>query len=190
MKKLLLATLALLAVFAVVVRFPREEVNAVEKPSVAEAVYILPSGLLEIEEEAFADTAVQTVIFPEGFLKLDENVFKGAVSLKNIYIPASTEFIAESAFPADAVFAIHGDEKSYARQWAEKHRIAFVNDDVLDQSPGRKKMVALREIGDGVRSTAVNLQKDGATGRRIERESVNNRPLIRAELCPIDYRFP
>lgn len=153
-------------------------------------VLLLPSLLLEVEEDAFSGTAVETVVFPKGFLHIGENAFSGSGKLTDIYIPESTDFIADSAFSMTRNLTIHSIDDSYAKEWAEKHRVPFVVDNIWDAiSQDGSSMVArgapmVRYIA------AVNPEKLIAVHDRGENEGKSMRPQDRPELNPIDYRFP
>ena len=58
----------------------------------------LPDSLLMIDEEAFAGTAAQTVILPDGLSRLGARSFADIRTLTTVFIPASTETIGRDAF--------------------------------------------------------------------------------------------
>lgn len=156
----------------------------------SQATYIFPLSLQKIEEDAFSGTAAETVIFPDGLLRIGENTFSGAWNLTDVYIPESTEYIADSAFSITQGLTIHGIDGSYAREWAERHQIPFVADDIWSALP--KSGSSLNEQGfSGKRQVAaVNPKKVIAVHERSKDEKESKRPQDRPELNPIDYRFP
>ena len=95
-----------------------------------QANFLFPLSLQEIEDEAFSDTAAEEVVFPDGLVYIGENAFSGARKLTDVYIPKSTKYIAESAFSATSNFLIHGIKGSYAEEWAKKHRVPFVDENI------------------------------------------------------------
>ena len=150
----------------------------------------LPLSLEVVEDEAFSGTAVETVFFPDGFLKVEEKAFDKAGHLSDIYIPETTEYIADSAFPISKILAIHGIDGSYAENWAYYHGIPFVVDNVWN---------VIVQSG-----TTYNTQTD-TIKRYIDTlvliilfglfrlnyyEVRSRRPQDRPELNPVYYRFP
>ncbi len=67
-------------------------------PSPREAALILPAQLTRIEEEAFAGLRIEAVYCPESLREIGARAFADCVSLKEIYIPAATQIIHETAF--------------------------------------------------------------------------------------------
>ena len=93
--------------------------------------FILPAGLIEIEEEAFAGINAQRIIIPDGVQRIGKRAFAGCTKLKYIYIPAATTQIASDAFSGvSSNFVIHGKYNSYARTYASQNGYTFVADDV------------------------------------------------------------
>ena len=90
-----------------------------------QSTFVLPLSLQEIEEGAFSGTAVQNVIFPDGFIYVGEDAFSGAEKLVDVYIPKSTKYIADSAFSITPKLVIHGVKGSYAEDWAKEHNVPF-----------------------------------------------------------------
>ena len=128
-------TIALLVVLfiALLVRVSPGMAYAKETEDSRQATFILPASLIEIEEEAFFGTAVETVVFPQGSLRIGDGAFKDARHLKDVYIPGTTAYIADSAFSRVRRVTIHGIGNSYAKKWAERHRIPFVVDDIWSE---------------------------------------------------------
>lgn len=156
----------------------------------SQTTYIFPSSLQEIEEDAFSGTAAEVVIFPDGFLHIEENAFSGARNLTDVYIPESVEYIADTAFSIASDLKIHGIDESYAKEWAERHHIPFVADDIWSALPKDGSSLNVQGISWKRKVTAVNPEKMVAVHERSEDEIESRRPQDRPELNPIDYRFP
>ena len=152
--------------------------------------YTLPTELVTIEEEAFANTPVETVILPDGFQSLEDSAFDGASHLSDIYIPPSTEYIADTAFPENADLTIHGVEGSYAEDWAEEHHIPFVNENIWKLILDNGRSVTTPDLLIDLMYRTSNPQKTIKPVPRAEDEDESKRPQDRPELNPIDYRFP
>ena len=89
-------------------------------------VLTLPSGLIEIGEEAFAGSAAAIVVIPQGCEEIGARAFADCADLTDIYIPASVLTISRTAFagcPADLV--IHGASGSVAQSFAKARGYAF-----------------------------------------------------------------
>ena len=90
-------------------------------------VLTLPSGLVEIDEEAFAGSAAVVVVIPQGCEEIGARAFADCANLTDIYIPASVLTISRTAFngcPADLV--IHGASGSVAQSFANARGYTFV----------------------------------------------------------------
>lgn len=179
-----------LAMLLTVLLFSFPSAFAKEKEINAHDIFILPFSLQEIEEEAFANTAADTVIFPDGLLQIGKKAFEGVCNLIDIYIPESVEFIADTAFSLTSNLTIHGVNGSYAQDWAEKHSIPFVVDDIWNvftlsgNSNNTKTNPINRFIATIVLIILFSLFKS------CYYELRSRRPQDRPELNPIDYRFP
>lgn len=165
-------------------------VLAEEHEAYSHIKFILPLSLQEIEEEAFENTPVETVIFPDGLLRIREKAFEGAWNLIDIYIPDSLEFIADSAFPIASNLTIHGIDGSYAKDWAHRHEIPFVIDDIWN-------VFVLRGNSHNTQTKPINrfiativLIIIFSFFRSCYYELRSRRPQDRPELYPIEYRFP
>lgn len=155
-----------------------------------QAVFVLPLSLQEIEEEAFFDTAVETVVFPEGLLRIGEKAFDKAWHLTDVYIPVTTECIADSAFSSSSNLKIHGIDGSYANEWANKQEIPFVVDNIWDiiVRSGRMNNTRTNPIKRYVTTLVLIILFEAFRYSYYEVRS--RRPQDRPELNPIDYRFP
>ena len=185
-KKISMLLLALFA--ALLISFTTayaEEENIHSQPT-----FTLPLSLQEIEEDAFAGTAAETVILPEGLLQIGDEAFAGMSDLSDVYIPGTTEYIADTAFSITADLTIHGIEDSYAEEWANKHQIPFLADDIwhvafLNAGSHSKPIkLVVRFLGIIMFIIFIALYR---RGRYFER---SKRPQDRPELNPIDYCFP
>lgn len=155
-----------------------------------EATFVAPASLQRVEKEAFAGVALQTVIFQEGFRCLGDDVFKGALKLKDAFIPSTTIYISDSAFPNSCELLIHGSAESYAQQWAKKNQVAFEIDythGIMLKSEGSFNLHHQEED-----FLWLNLKPRNVIEGVLRAENVDcsMRPQDRPELYPIDYRFP
>ncbi len=88
----------------------------------------LPTGLTEIEEEAFANAPVKTVRVPEGCEHIGERAFADSL-LGEIHIAGSGTEIAENAFDGiEAYVTIYAPEGSAAQTYAARKGIRFVSE--------------------------------------------------------------
>ena len=154
-----------------------------------QATYILPLSLQEIEEGAFSDTAAEEIIFPDGLIRIGENTFIGS-KLTDVFIPESTVDIAESAFSITSGFVIHGVKGSYAEEWAQKHRIRFVEENIWKLILDNRKTVSMQGLEIDFLSRTVHPDRIIKIVPRTEDVDESKRPQDRPELNPIDYRFP
>ncbi len=174
--------------FLIIVLFFRGTGYAESVDSKQVSTFILPTELIRIEEEAFTGTPVNVVILPDGFKYICDNAFEGDSGLTDIYIPSTTEYIADTAFPMNSDLIIHGVEDSYALEWAEENHIAFVAENIWKPIVDNGKTVSIQEIGLAFLFQIVIPKKIIKIGSRAEEESI--RPQDRPELYPIDYSFP
>jgi len=181
---------ALFVVLFVITLFPFQHAEAERLGPVPETSFVFPASLQVIEEEVFSGTAAQTLVFQSGLLCILENAFSGAVNLMDVYIPASAEKIARSAFPINAALVIHGEEDSYSQKWAEENNVPFVVENNWSlgtnhgmRSGGRRSETAFVQYG----LTFGEVRKSVC---RTENRNRSMRPQDRPELNPIDYRFP
>lgn len=150
----------------------------------------LPASLQSIEDEAFDGVAAETVILPEGLRHIGDNAFANADSLTDVYIPPETSYIGQSAFPQSAKLTIHGAEGSYAQKWALKNQVAFARTGVWDSTNATRKNADAQRIPAAQIDREAQVNKPFAIERRARGDTINLRPQVRAELNPIDYRFP
>lgn len=153
----------------------------------SESTFFFPASLQEIEKEAFSGTAVETVVFQYGFLSIGEDAFSDTDCLRDVFLPPSTEHIADSAFPSNSKLVIHGVEGSAAQEWAEEHRVTFVAEDIWMLMPDTGEKISGHENENCFIDSAVDPNQ---TVSRATDKNESKRPQDRPELNPIDYRFP
>lgn len=152
--------------------------------------FLFPSSVKIIEDEAFEGTSVKIVILPDGLLYIGARTFDNAPFLTDVYIPDTTEHIADSAFYLTSNLTIHGIDGSYAKDWAYKHKVPFIVDDIWnvfvpgDRSQNTQTNPINRFIATIVLVILFSLF------RCCYFELRSRRPQDRPELNPIDYRFP
>lgn len=97
------------------------------QPNVMEqADFVLPNGLVTIEEEAFSGIAAVKIRLPESVSSIGAMAFAECNSLKQIYIPYGCENIAANAFGSLTSITIYGKSGSYAEWFAGRHGFSFV----------------------------------------------------------------
>ena len=153
---------------------------------------ILPSSLKKVDSQAFSGTAMEYVVFPEGFLYLGDAVFEKVENLKAIYLPSSTEYISDLAFESNENITIYGVEGSYVDDWAKKHKVPFMPWSTLPIISNNR--ITYNHSKDNEES-----EKDLFFNRyNVTRYPFNNnfwlirdmRPQKRSELHPIEEWFP
>jgi len=151
---------------------------------------VFPDSLISIENEALEGTAFQELIFREGLLYIGEHAFGNVGSLKKACIPNSVKYIADSAFSESGLKTIIAGTSTYAQYWAERHDIEFK---LLDNNYANtiSLHVLIQSILALFGITFIPLDNDR---RRIKQYIklfvICMRPQDRAELYPIEYRFP
>lgn len=186
MKKII----SILILFSLLCVSPFVMTNRESEIFTSDRTFVLPSSILIVDEEAFAGTPVETVVFPDGFSTLRDRAFSSAAKLRLVYLPGSVCEIGTDAFPVNAQLAIHGVEKSFAQTWADENGIKFVTDDIWTRSQTPEGfrvegLLALSFILCPIEDECLKrlLRKVGEFLRSM-------RPQDRPELNPIDYRFP
>ena len=99
-------------------------------PDFDESDMLLPGSLTKIEEEAFMNMSAITVKCPDTLVEIGAGAFRNCRSLRNIYIPAATQTIADDAFDGCTNLIIWGVTGSYAETYAEEKGIGFAEIDV------------------------------------------------------------
>lgn len=189
MKKCIVSLIIIIAIIAFgfqLSSFAEEQAFADQ----TESVFVFPSSLQLIDEEAFEGTAVKTVFFPNGFIRIENDAFANNLYLTDIYIPPTTKYISETAFSSDENYIIHGVKESYAEEWAKKHKIPFVEENIWKLLLDNGKTVSVNEPAVDFLYNTVNPERIIKMVHRAEDEDESKRPQDRPELNPIDYRFP
>lgn len=106
----------------------------------AQASFVLPSELIEIEEEAFSGTRAEQVILPSSLQTIGERAFADMTALREVSIPASVSQIGEDAFSGASGLTIYGVSDSYAQRWAVSNGYSFVHRDIWT-APARAQIV-------------------------------------------------
>lgn len=164
--------------------------NDGKNSSKQEVMFQFPTSLKYIEKEAFWDTAVEIIAFPEGFLCLEDNAFAENTHLKKIILPSTTIYIADSAFVVTAETVIYGDWGSYVQDWARKHGASFAYENLWSSILDNVKKVGnyIEQIQDLFHALLATMFFNSViTGQDMGK---SRRPQDRPELNPIDYRFP
>ena len=165
-------------------------INAEEQKMVSRSAAVMPSYLKEVDEEAFAGTALNTVILPNGLLRIHEKAFADIIHLGDVYIPPTTIYIGEHVFEGSSKPTIHGVKGTFAEKWTKKHRLPFVADNIWCLLDSGEKSFSTHS---SLQAVVVRMPK--AKKAFLAKYSCNNknrsmRPQDRPELNPIDYRFP
>ena len=104
----------------------------IQTSSFADSV-TLPSGLIEIKEEAFyQDISITEVTVPDGARTIGPRAFAYS-GLQKIFLPESIETIDPTAFdgvPAD--FTIYSPNSSYSHQYAIDHHLHWIDSSYND----------------------------------------------------------
>lgn len=151
---------------------------------------LFPHSLKTIEDEAFVGTSFRILIFRDGFRHIGDRVFGGMELLREVQLPRTVEYIADSAFIDSSLERICGSAGSYAQEWARQHEISFEARDSWYSSP-----INIRDLlGTLLAWFFVLCLPLSDDRRRIKRyiaaRAISMRPQDRPELNPIDYRFP
>lgn len=138
MKRLLSLMLALSLVLSITPLTPFAAVAA-------EQVFVLPSGIKEIEEQAFAgNTSISTLVIPNGVTSIGSEAFEGCTGLSDVSIASMNVVIENDAFKncsKDIVFYTHNG--STAMLWAMAHGYKCVSlDDDSDHLTRFSAMIA------------------------------------------------
>lgn len=89
----------------------------------------LSPGLLRIGPQAFMNClyGLKSIVLPEGVISIGDAAFANCGILESITIPASVTEIAENAFSGCNQLTMMVTKGSYAEQYAQRLRIAYVN---------------------------------------------------------------
>lgn len=106
---------------------------------------VLPSGLKEIEKEAFYGVPITDVTIPDGVTAIGARAFSTA-TLLHATIPASVKDIDGTAFEGTAKsFFATVTKGSYAEEWCGKNKIAYSYTDTLYVTPSVKAASVAKE---------------------------------------------
>ena len=177
---------SVLIIAVVMVLFPYGEAFAESGSN----IYVLPSSLVVIEESAFDGTAARAVVLPTGFLKIEGNAFANVDSLTDVFIPRTTNYIANTAFPEMIDFVIHGEKGSYALEWAQEHSVRFDTEVDRTVPPINRLLWGLQTVMSSLFGCIITPEMIRKIIPKAEDEDKSWRPQDRPELNPIDYRFP
>ena len=166
------------------------QANAEDLVSAPKTTFVLPAALVEIEDEAFADTAVKTVVFQNGLLHIGDFAFDNTRNLKDIYIPSSVRRIGRSAFPHSGNLVLHAPKKSYAQAWAKEHRFSSRTDGFRSFRDNVGKALRILKNASSLYPHLTVPKEIHIPARRTEVTVRSMRPQDRPELNPIDFRFP
>lgn len=176
--------------FIFIIIFPSAFADARGSDNRSNNVIIMPFSLECVENQAFEDTAVKTVVFQDGLLSIGDLAFANSRYLTDVYIPANTKYIGENAFPSNERLTIHGIIGSLVEKWAKEHQVPFVPSNiwnVADEGVGadHSKSISVDRF-----FHVVYYERNNHLHGRTENEGKSMRPQDRPELNPIDYRFP
>lgn len=158
---------------------------------------LLPYNLSVVEEEAFAGTALRSVVLPESTTEIGENAFSDNWHILYLYIPANVEYLPENVLENNSNTSIVANAGSYAEQWARANGYRIIYQEVLlsgDASEmfGKFKNEKLETVMFLLQAfilMLVFLNRKKPNVRRVN-EGNTMRPQERMELHSIQYRFP
>lgn len=153
-------------------------------------VFVLPASLEIIEEEAFEETAVTTAVFQNNVIYISDQVFASASKLRSVFIPPSTEFIGENAFPDNTDLIVFSVKGSYAEKWANEHQIPFKDSNIWGLLMPNGKSLNTHGVPLSRVLPVIDPERAIGVTKQTANDDVSMRPQDRPELNPIDYRFP
>lgn len=123
------------------------------------AIY-LPKGLKLIAESAFVGTSsFEKVVLPEGAERIESRAFASS-GVREAYIPASVEYIAEDAFDGCENLKVIVPRNSYAHEWLALKDIEY---DLLDAQDSAVYAVAGVSVETETDETGAQLVYAGAS---------------------------
>ncbi len=190
---IIISVLLTLVVLTLMVSLPKvsnEHVKTSSKRNEQIELYDVefPTSLKQIGDEAFAGTSINSINFNKGLNYIGNSAFRNVNGLHNVILPECLQYIGNQAFPQITV--IHGVEGSYAESWAKKNGYQFVVDVVSSDkvvNPEIHAELFLVLMGFVI---PVDDERMCVLSRRIREVVKSMRPQDRAELYPINYRFP
>ena len=152
------------------------------------SVAIFPIRLQLLDDEALSGTSIEVAVFNKELAYIGPGLFKDADSLTDVYIPKNTKYIGEHAIPSGAL--IHVVRNSYARKWAKDNGYQYIVDNIWHESvcPEGIRLYQLMLLFYIV--IPIDAKKYELWRRSAKLYVKSMRPQDRAELNPIDYRFP
>lgn len=84
----------------------------------------IPSSVLEIGAFAFTDTAIPSLVLPEGIETIGQNAFSLCKNLRSVILPRSLTNIADNAFDSpekNPLLTFYVYPGSYGLMWAREH---------------------------------------------------------------------
>ena len=90
--------------------------------------FVLPAGITEIGEEAFASNAFRFAELPKHAVSIDPYAFANCSNLSYIFIPVEVTEIAPTAFGHKTEMTIYGAPGSKAETFAKEHGFNFINE--------------------------------------------------------------
>lgn len=95
--------------------------GCVDVTAFAESVIALPASVETIEEEAYLGSkSIDRVILPDGIIDIQDRAFAFS-SVTTINLPSSLQYIADNAFEGSSLKNVAADEETYAYDWAVEH---------------------------------------------------------------------
>ena len=156
----------------------------------AASTFVLPASLITIEDEAFEKTAAESVIFSDSLAMIGERAFADGLRLRTITVSKSVVYIADHAFEGALNLTVRGEAGSYAAHWAQTHGIAFVQIETAPMWIKRLGKILRDRFFISLLSVWICPCAAFRRYRKTQDAWKSMRPQDRAELYPIDYRFP
>ncbi len=156
-------------------------------------ISFLPLSLVKIDEEAFSGTGLSAVVLPEKVEYVADYAFAKTHALTNLYILSETAEISDRAFSGLARLAIHGSEQGRLREWALSRGYSFVPCEKYIPQTGLRFTADSHSENHSLSALpnpAVPAPAKTRPAQRLAGQERSRRPQERAELHPIDYRFP
>lgn len=154
----------------------------------ASADFYLPTSLTVIEDEAFAGTAIGTVVMPDTLAVIGDRAFANIPTLRSVEIPQSVLAIGDNAFTGSENVFIVGAAGSYAQMWANEHYVLFVEAKALTETTPNPNGITLL-LGWLLSGTLVISPKFDYSQYSILHSKIRIRRRL-AELYPVLYDFP
>lgn len=92
----------------------------------AEEKFILPSGIITLEDESFSGIAAAEILLPEGLKSIGAGVFADCQDLTLLHLPDEIESIDPTALPVSSDFTVLCRENTAASALAESMGLACV----------------------------------------------------------------